>query len=150
MKILGIDPGRQGALAIMDTDGPTVETYDMPDTTLGLHNLICSLPVVAFCVLEKPFYPQMIGVSNAVKIAEAFGVLKGALAWKSIPVREVRPNEWKPALGLSTDKAASRAKADELFPGFCDQWARKKDDGRAEAALLAWYGLRFATRGVVS
>jgi hypothetical protein len=30
------------------------------------------------------------------------------------------------------------------FPVDADLFKRVKDDGRAEAALLAWYGVRFA------
>ena len=37
-------------------------------------------------------------------------------------------------------KAASRGMATELFPDFADQFRRVKDDGRAEAALIARYG----------
>lgn len=144
MKILGIDPGRNGAIALFDKLERRVQTFDMPDTTLGLHELLSSMPVVRVCVLEKPFYPQMIGITNAVKIAEAFGILKGALAWLSIPTQEARPAEWKAALNLNSSKAASREKASQMFPDDAAQWARVKDDGRAEAALLAWYGLKWA------
>ena len=144
MKILGIDPGKQGAIALFDKQDRRVQTFDMPDTTLGLHELLSSMPVVHVCVLEKPFYPQMIGITNAVKIAEAFGIIKGALAWLSIPTQEARPSEWKKALNLNSSKSASREKASQMFPDDAGQWARVKDDGRAEAALLAWYGLKWA------
>jgi hypothetical protein len=30
--------------------------------------------------------------------------------------------------------------ASQYFPDSADQWARVKDDGRAEAALIALYG----------
>ncbi len=142
MLILGIDPGRQGALALLDTAEGRVTCTDMPDTTAGLANFIVALPRVAFCIIEKPFYPQMIGIKNAAKIAEAYGALKACLHWGGIPTREVRPAEWKAALGLTSSKSASREKAGMLFPDDADQWNRVKDDGRAEAALIAWHGSR--------
>lgn len=145
MIILGIDPGRNGALAIFDKNERSVRCIDMPDTTAALHALLSDLPQIAFAVLEKPFYPHTIGITNAVKIAEAFGTLKGALAWLDIAAYEVRPHEWKAALNLTSSKSASREKAGQIFPDGADQWARVKDDGRAEAALLAWYGLRWAS-----
>jgi crossover junction endodeoxyribonuclease RuvC len=40
---------------------------------------------------------------------------------------------------LSADKGESRRRATQLFPDYADQWTRVKDDGRAEAALLAFY-----------
>jgi hypothetical protein len=42
--------------------------------------------------------------------------------------------------GGRENKDASRQKASMLFPKFAHLWARKKDDGRAEAVLLAHYG----------
>ncbi len=47
---------------------------------------------------------------------------------------------------LSADKDASRAMACRLFPRHSALFARKKDDGRSEAALLAMYGARLETR----
>lgn len=140
MIFLGIDPGRSGALALLDKAAMTVTTYDMPDTTAGLHALLCSFAPVRAAMIEKPFYPRMIGTRAVAVIAENFGALKSAILWRDIPLLECRPNEWKLALNLSPDKDASRAKASQFFPTCTDQWLRKKDDGRAEAALIAWYG----------
>lgn len=135
---LGVDPGKQGALCVLDGDEMTIQCHDMPDTTAGLHDLISSLPLIKVALLEKPFFPRMIGINNAVKIAEAYGTLKGALAWRSIPCREIAPADWKKRLGLSSSKAASREKATMFFPDSASVWARVKDDGRAESALIAW------------
>ena len=140
MLILGIDPGVNGAFAVVDTRENRVTCHDMPDTTAGLVELIAALPPLDFCVIEKPFFPQMIGIKNAAKIAEAYGAIKASLVWGGIPAREVRPAEWKAALGLSSSKSASREKAGMLFPDDAAQWKRVRDDGRAEAALIAWYG----------
>ena len=139
--VLGIDPGRKGAIAILDADTMSVACIDMPDTTAALHEFIAGLPLIKLCTVEKPFYPQMIGVTNAAKIAQAYGTLIGALAWRDIPFIEVRSNKWKPAMDLSTSKAASREKASQMFPDQAEQFKRVKDDGRAEAALLAWWGM---------
>lgn len=144
-KIIGIDPGKKGAICLFEKTEQSVTCHDMPDTTQGLHDILSGFPVVSFAVVEKPFYPHHIGVTNATKIAEAYGTLKGALQWLSIPVREVRPLDWKRSLNLSSSKSASREMASMLFPDHSAQWARAKDDGRAEAALIAWYGLRWAS-----
>lgn len=143
MIILGIDPGVSGAFAIYDKSEARVACHDMPDTTAGLHTLVMSLPPIHVCVLEKPFYPKMIGVKNVARIAEAYGKIVSALTWRDIPVREVRPAEWKAALNLSSHKAASRELAGLCFPADADQWTLVKHDGRAESALLAWYGIRW-------
>lgn len=142
--ILGIDPGVKGAFAMLDTRENRVTCMDMPDTTAALVELILNLPPLAFCVIEKPFYPQMIGIRNAAKIAEAYGAIKASLVWRGIPAHETRPAEWKAALGLSASKSASREKAGMIFPDDAEQWKLIKHDGRAEAALIAWYGKRWA------
>ena len=148
MLFLGIDPGRQGALAVMDYHGMTVETQDMPDTISGLHDLLLRLPAVVSAMVETPFYPRMVGTKTVAVMAENFGALKSALLWREIPTFECRPAEWKKALGLSPNKDESRAKASQFFPTCSGQWSRKKDDGRAEAALIAWYGAgRLRDRG---
>jgi len=141
--ILGIDPGRQGAFALYDTEEQTVECHDMPDTIAGLHDLVAGFPAVKVCALEKPYYPASIGTANAAKIGEAFGALRGALVWKDIPFREVRPAEWKKAMNLTSVKGVSRNVACNHFPDSADLFKRVKDDGRAEAALLAVYAQRW-------
>lgn len=141
--ILGIDPGRTGALAVLDTAELRVTTHDMPDTLAGLHALFLALPVVKFAVIERPFYPPKIGVLTITKIAEALGELRSTLAWRDIPTFDVKPNVWKAALGVPADKAAARRRAGEFAPADAEQWRLAKHHGRAEAALIAWYGRRW-------
>ena len=43
-------------------------------------------------------------------------------------------------MGLSGDKERSRARALAMFPAIAERFARKMDEGRAEACLLARYG----------
>jgi len=55
----------------------------------------------------------------------------------------VAPATWKRALGgIPAEKDAARARASQLMPSASGYWARKKDDGRAEAALIAFWGCR--------
>jgi len=141
--ILGIDPGRKGALALLDNHTNRVTTHDLPDTVPALHDLIVSLPVVRFAVLEQIHAGPQMSRRTVGVMFEGFGALKGALAWKSIPVHPIRPGIWKSALSIPADKTAARRRAAEFFPDDADQWALVKHDGRAEAALIAWYGKRW-------
>ena len=144
MMLLGIDPGVQGAFAIFDSAERAVTVHDMPDTTAGLIDLVASLPPLRICTIEKPYFPKVIGIANVAKIATAYGKIIALLQQRGIPINEVRPADWKAALNLGKSKSASREMASMVFPDAADQWARVKDDGRAEAALIAWYGMRFA------
>jgi len=141
--ILGIDPGRSGALALLDTDTRRVDCHDMPTTTEALHDIIAGLPLIAFAVLEQLHAGPQMGRTTVAAMFESYGVLKGALAWRSIQTFTTRPSQWKPALNVPADKTAARRRAAEFFPDDAHQWRLAKHDGRAEAALLAWYGLRW-------
>lgn len=141
--IIGIDPGVHGAIALFDTTARRVTVQDMPDTTGALQDALIALPPVAFAAIEQPYYPKTIGTTNVARIAEAFGRITASLAWRDVPTYTVRPKDWKAALGLSSSKSASREKAGAIFPEDAHQWTRAKDDGRAEAALIAWYGLKW-------
>ena len=141
--ILGVDPGGRGALGFLDADGLAI--HDMPDVTgsaLGarLRDIIIEegRPVEAW--VEQVHSMPGQGVASTFKFGVNYGVILGVLGAWDIPVRHVTPAKWKGALGLSKDKAASRQRAVELWPQCSHLFARVKDDGRAEAALVAWYG----------
>lgn len=139
--LIGCDPGKHGALAILDCDTLQVETHDLPDSIPALHDLIAGLPKIQLCTLEQIHAgPQMARRTIGVMF-EQFGVIKSALSWRSIPVQTVRPSVWKAALNVPADKTAARRRASEFFPDCADQWRLAKHDGRAESALLAWWGM---------
>lgn len=162
--VLGVDPGLGGALAVFDARTPHPDTpsahavYDMPTTRLQSGT---SLDAVALAALigEIAFnHPGIVAVVENVhsmpRQAGAFsfglytGMVHGALAAHGIPITLVSPSKWKPAMGLSKDpvggdkastKSKARAVAAKLFPDIAHDFARVRDDGRAEALLLAVY-----------
>jgi crossover junction endodeoxyribonuclease RuvC len=71
---------------------------------------------------------------------ESFGVIRGVVSALGMPLELVTPATWKRRFGLiGAEKDAARTKATELYPGII--LARKKDVGRADALLIARYGL---------
>lgn len=145
-RILGIDPGKTGALAVLEREdycGWRVTAHDMPGSVAELQDLLPTLAPVAFAVVEKPFYPPGIGLRSVAVTAERYGALLASLFAAGIPAREVRPVDWKRSLNVPRDKAGARQQASMLFPLDADQWTRRKDDGRAEAALIAWFGMKW-------
>lgn len=143
---VGIDPGKAGALAVIGRDGALIDVADMPVTVevsaALLHELLVewdrTLDGIGTVVVEEvAAFPKNGSVGN-FKLGMAFGTVLGACTrW---PIQRVRPAVWKKALGLSSDKELSRRRAIELWPDMAGQFARKRDDGRAEAALIAhWY-----------
>ncbi|MGE5548417.1 MAG: hypothetical protein ACM33T_16045 [Solirubrobacterales bacterium] len=86
------------------------------------------------------------GVSSVFAFGKVFGLVLGILAANFIPHTLVPPQRWKRTLGVPADKDGARARASQLLPAHAGLWCRAKDDGRAEAALLAYFGAMGAGR----
>ena len=151
MKILGIDPGASGAFAFFDTIAGTLELLDMP-TVQVLRNgkkrneiseqMIAAVlgarpPVVA--VIERVYAMPGQGVTSMFSFGLAVGLVRGVLAGQGIPIEFVAPKSWQKALGVRGGKDGSRQRACELFPAYAAAFARVKDNGRSDAALIAMW-----------
>ena len=69
------------------------------------------------------------------------GIVLGVVQANQFRLVRVRPIDWKRKMGLvGKNKNASRGLATELFPEFADRFKRVKDDGLAEACLIARHG----------
>jgi len=80
------------------------------------------------------------GVSSMFRFGETYGATQMAVAAHKIPIQYVTPAKWKSHFRLNRDKGVSRGLATQRFPDCADLFKRVKDDGRAEAALIALYG----------
>lgn len=142
--ILGIDPGISGAVAFLfPHEQGRVLAEDIPvagDQIAGglLFNLIDRMkPDVAVIELVGAMPGQ--GVSSMFKFGRAFGTAIGVIQAAGIPLHFVTPAKWKRHFNLPADKEAARELALRMFAKTPEPFARKKDHGRAEAALLALY-----------
>ena len=150
MRILGIDPGLNGALAILD-DG-TLEVFDVPAVEARTRGREVDWSEVARWIDAAGHIDQAIiesagampqqGVASMFKFGFVCGGLRGIVAAHFIPVTDVTPKKWKGALAVPKAKDGARARASELFPTYSHLWQRVKDDGRAEASLIALWGVR--------
>ena len=144
--ILGIDPGATGAVAIMSDNGYLIDMHDLPHMKgHGLSAaLLCEMLVdvddAKHAFVERVASRPGAGVSGMFNFGRDFGVILGVCSALRIPVSLVTPSKWKRDMGLTADKDQARARAAQLWPGAAAQFARKKDDGRAEAALIALWG----------
>jgi crossover junction endodeoxyribonuclease RuvC len=147
---IGVDPGLTGAVAILDQDEMIEALIDMPNA--GGHVMAADLAkwVRAHSYVHMVAWIEDVhampgqGVSSTFKFGRSVGVVAGVLGALDIPIRWVSPAKWKGAMGLSKDKGASRRRAQELWPTHAATFSRVRDDGRAEAALIAAYGRRQA------
>lgn len=151
MIVAGLDPGFSGAIAVINGYGDC-ETCDMPVTGEDKLRRISAPRVseflhsrdVEFAVIELVNPSPAFGCHGNFKFGGAFFDLLGVLDMLAIPFEPVRSPVWKKAMGVTKDKNTSRRRATELFPRAYQQFERAKDDGRAEAALLAAWWLQRA------
>lgn len=144
--IMGIDPGISGAVAFYFPDQRAgISAYDVPVVgkeinASALHDLIHQYaPDLAVIEIVHSMPKQ--GVSSSFNFGMSYGIAKGVVGSLHIPTINVSPTKWKKHFGLTADKEQARALAISTWP-FSDHFRRKKDNGRAEAALLALYGAK--------
>ncbi|MFG1340268.1 RuvC family protein [Xanthobacter autotrophicus] len=142
MTVLGIDPGISGAWALLHADG-TLAAGDLPvaggqiDAATFSALIRSTRPVAAFVEAVHAMPKQ--GVASTFKFGMAHGTIIGALSALQVPTNLVAPTSWKRHFRLDADKEKARALALRLWPA-AGCFARKKDHGRAEAALIARFG----------
>lgn len=144
--VLGIDPGLTGGIAFLFPAWGRVAAEDVPlaggevDVDTLAARLRQMAPTVA--VIERVHSMPKQGVSSTFKFGMAYGALRAVVAAMQIPTHLVTPQAWKRHFRLGADKEESRELALRLWPGERSDGAfrRKKDHGRAEAALIARYG----------
>ena len=151
--VIGIDPGISGAIAVFDWYTKSlVEVVDMPTlevdsgktkkrhiSAVSLANYL-TLFSNAHVVIEKVGAMPNQGVSSMFNFGRSAGIIEGVVAALRMPHTYVTPQTWTKGVGRAAGKDASRMRAMELFPTRAELFKRAKDDGRADAALIAyWY-----------
>ena len=87
------------------------------------------------------------GASSGFKFGRGCGALEATIQLLELPMTIVEPTAWKKFYQLrGGDREASRQRALQLFPAAHALLARRKDHGRAEAALIALAGVPMALK----
>jgi crossover junction endodeoxyribonuclease RuvC len=157
--VLGVDPGLSGALALYDYITSSVEeVFDMPtiDAGVGSKRVVDESTLawridalakrIKHAFVEKVGAMPGQGVTSMFSFGTSYGIVRGVIAANFIPITLVTPQTWKKALGVPAAKDGARARASQLLPASSGLWCRVKDDGRAEASLIALYGAKYASR----
>jgi crossover junction endodeoxyribonuclease RuvC len=156
MKILGVDPGIRGGLAIVRVDDVSilVGAIDIPVIGIKAKERVDTLTIRDWitqhapqhAVIERAQAMPKQGASSGFKYGRAVGAIEAAIELSEIPLTIIEPTAWKKFHQIhGRDKEAGRQRALQLFPAAHALLARKKDHGRAEAALiaLAWHRTEF-------
>ena len=153
MRIIGIDPGLSGGIAVLD-DSKIFDIYDMPIMSEGKKNKnqlnsaqlvnIIKKNIISngdtFLIVEQVSAMPGQGVTSMFNFGQTFGSIKGICAALNLPIFFVRPAKWKKHFDLiNSSKDASRTKVIEMYPSISPRLTKKKDVNKADAILIARY-----------
>ena len=153
MKIIGIDPGLSGAIAVLKSN-KVLNIFDMPVMSEGKKNkrqlnsaLLVNLikenidsdEEVSVVVEQVNAMPGQ-GVTSMFNFGQTFVAIKGVCAALELPIFFVRPSKWKKHFELiNSSKDSSRTKTIEMYPKLSNQLSKKKDVNKSDAILIARY-----------
>ena len=151
MRIIGIDPGLSGAIAILENN-KVLGIFDMPVMSEGKKNkrqlnsamLVSMIKENVDLSLEVSVVVEQVnampgqGVTSMFNFGQTFGAIKGVCAALELPIFFVRPSKWKKHFELiNSSKDASRTKVIEMYPKLSNQLSKKKDVNKSDAILIA-------------
>lgn len=164
MITLGIDPGLTGAAAAICSQRGLLDFADLPACGNGMKTgsmqTWTDVPALVaifagwsrrfdfaangvHVVIERPVAMPRLPSQTIAAQFDTFGAIRAVVqchTWgRSLQL--VTPQAWKKAFGLHQEKADSRACAARLYPSAKPGLARVKDHNRAEAILIAHFGL---------
>ena len=145
-QIIAIDPGVNGAWAILGHRGEFIRADELPRfdklvDAVAFGALVASY-APASAVIEKVGAMPGQGVTSMFTFGAAYGVAIGVIGGYGAPFSLVTPAKWKSHFRLSgKPKDAARELAIRLYPEAGPHLTLKKHGGRADALLLARYAL---------
>ena len=156
--VLGVDPGLTGAIVALHPETcEIVYVYDIPTHKKSYGNKArAEIDIIQFewdirrwCLfhridhiyIEKTGAMPGQGVTSMFRFGETTGIIKCIMTLTQSPISYVAPARWKRKLGLSPDKNVTRARCVELWPTHRNEFVKVKHHNRADAALLARYGV---------
>lgn len=150
---IGIDPGNDGAIAMIGKNREVYFLEDCPPDVVLMNTLIVKLHNYCiealagqiiknlFTAIERPHGRPPMGVGAGFKLGEGYGMWKGIVVGFGTSFDLPLPGEWQKGLLIKSEgkdtKAQSLAMARRLFPDQIEKLKRKKDHDRADALGIA-------------
>jgi hypothetical protein len=146
---VGVDPGKTGAIAVVNQIGEPKWVDDIPrlggevDVKGFVEMFRGKRYLIACAAIERtqamPQTPR--SVCHSLGMSEGMA-LAGLLMLPDVRIVRPRPNEWKKLMKVPADKAKAKEMAEMMFPAMKHRLSRASDHNRAEALLLADYARR--------
>jgi Holliday junction resolvasome RuvABC endonuclease subunit len=138
--VLGIDPGMNGAAALIRVEaGIIAQGHVWPIILELLAPLVTEASLV---VVEAQHASPQMGTRSAFALGQAYGAVRGVLAALTLRrVEYVQPAVWRGSYGLGGGAAGKEAGI-TLARDVLREPGRALTHDEADAVLLAWYGWR--------
>lgn len=144
-RYIAIDPGRTGAVAVLDASGALLRLEDALSADRLAAVVIARViheesrhgPVAV--AVERPLAFRANNGASLVTLSLAAGSAYGAAAALGASVEFPSASVWKRCVGVTADKATCRSRARQLFG---DAIPKKCRTDKCEAALIAYWLLR--------
>lgn len=155
MRIIGIDPGKKGGIAVLNERGEIEGSVVMPELAEGVADVLeVFTKFKTHVYLEKAQAMPKNGVCAMFNYGVHFGELRGILVTYKIPHTLVAPATWTKSMHQGTPtnlkaKARSHMAARRLFPNadlMATERSKVPHDGLIDALLIAEYGRRILSQ----
>ena len=141
MLYVGVDPGANGGIAVIDADGQLVKAQRFDNWKV--HGQLLSYLKTQDCLIaleEVHAFPGQ-GVNSMFSFGANFGGWKSLIEFIQLPTIMVRPKEWQKYMLGTFPKGQSKPRAfayvTKRYPKY--QWHKKRDEGIIDAICLALY-----------
>lgn len=152
--VLGIDPGASGGFAVVTRASGVFSVFDARAPMLfegrtrpalntpKMDEWLSDVRRFQVGVIEEVHAMPKQGVSSSFQFGRMYGAAESLMMAHCPRWEYVSPRRWKQDMGLTSDKRQSIDAATALFGLETAKlfWPRRKDEGVAEAALIAaWW-----------
>jgi len=142
-KIIGIDPGFNGGIAVLNADtAEVIEVVAMPDTIADISDVIERHKDAMCAYIEIVHSMPKQGVASTFTFGKYYGYVQMAVQAHKVRCIDVQPSKWQAFFSLKSDKGETKTqhknrlkhRAQQLFPNV------KITLATADALLIAEYG----------
>ena len=156
MRVVGLDPGvATGALAVLDNTDvlllaelPVYRVHSAHRKALraeldlhGVYELLTQHTPYSHAYVERVGPMPKQGLTSTWRFGMAYGAILGVLTSMGVPLSLISPQSWQRFHGCGPSPDSARQRACMLYPAVAPQLARKCDTHKADALLIAAFGL---------
>ena len=152
---IGIDPGKAGAIAVIDERLAVISLDDYPGDLFGCVDVVSSIsgklgsdPVDVIVAIERAQPMPKQGVRSVFNYGTNYGDWRGVIAAQRWRILLPTPQQWRRGVVIGnagTGKQPSVDAAAQIFPRIRGELVGPRGglkDGRAEALLIAYWAYR--------